>query len=69
MLTNDAEVLDYSYTVSAPLFKPLPYPTLDGIRATLDFIAEREPKARQAEPKDFVDVSLLEEIEKAGRKK
>lgn len=69
MLTSDAEVLDYSYNVSAPLFKPLPYPTLEGIRATLDFIAEREPKARQAEPKDFVDVSLLEEIEKAGHKK
>ncbi len=69
MLTGDAEVLDYSYNVSAPLFKPLPYPTLEGIRATLDFIAEREPKARQAEPKDFVDVSLLEEIERTGQKK
>ncbi|HEY1373612.1 MAG TPA: ABC transporter substrate-binding protein [Candidatus Binatia bacterium] len=69
MLTNDSEVLDYSYNVSAPLFKPLPYPTLEGIRATLDFIAEREPKARQAEPKDFVDISLLAEIEKAGHKK
>jgi NitT/TauT family transport system substrate-binding protein len=69
MLTKDMEVLEYSYNVSAPLFKPLPYPTMEGIRATLDFIAEREPKARQAEPKDFVDTSLLEEIERAERKK
>jgi NitT/TauT family transport system substrate-binding protein len=69
MLTNDAEVLDYSYNVSAPLFKPIPYPTLDGIRATLDFIAEREPRAKQAQAKDFVDTSLLEEIEKRSAQK
>ena len=64
MLTTDPEVLDYSYNVSAPLFKAIPYPTLDGIRATLDFIAERDPRARQAEARDFTDISLLEELEK-----
>ncbi len=69
MMTTDPQVLDYSYNVSAPLFKPIPYPTLDGIRATLDFIAEREPKAKQFQPTDFIDVSLLEEIEKSGPKK
>jgi len=69
MLINDPEVLDYSYNVSAPLFKPIPYPTLDGIRSTLDFIAEREPKAKQAQVKDFVDTSLLEEIEKRSAQK
>jgi NitT/TauT family transport system substrate-binding protein len=68
MLTNDAEVLDYSYNVSAPLFKPIPYPTLDGIRATLDFIAEREPKAKLAQATDFVDISLLQEIEKTQKR-
>jgi ABC-type nitrate/sulfonate/bicarbonate transport system substrate-binding protein len=64
MLTTDADVLEYTYNAAFPLFRMIPYPTPDGIQATLDFIAEREPKARQIPPKDFVDVSLLEEIEK-----
>jgi NitT/TauT family transport system substrate-binding protein len=67
MRTTDTDVLEYSYNAAAPLFRPLPYPTLEGIQATLDFLAEKEPKARQAQPKDFVDVSLLDEIARAGR--
>lgn len=67
MRTTDPDVLEYSYNTAAPLFRPLPYPTLEGIQATLDFIAEKEPKAKQAHPKEFVDVSLLDEIAKSGR--
>ena len=66
MQTNDADVLEYSYNAANPIFKTPPYPTLEGIRSTLDFLAEKEPKAKQAQVKDFVDLSLLEEIEKAG---
>jgi ABC-type nitrate/sulfonate/bicarbonate transport system substrate-binding protein len=69
MSTQDNVVLDYSYDTGLPLFRPLPYPTLEGIQAALDFLAEKEPKARQAQPKDFVDISLLQEIEKAGSRK
>jgi ABC-type nitrate/sulfonate/bicarbonate transport system substrate-binding protein len=66
MSTTDAVVLDYSYKVGEPLFRNPPYPTLEGIQAALDFLADKEPKAKQAQPKDFVDLSLLQEIEKAG---
>jgi NitT/TauT family transport system substrate-binding protein len=66
MQTTDAEVLEYSYNASNPVFRTPPYPTLEGIRATLDFLAEKEPKAKQAQPKEFVDLSLLEEIEKTS---
>lgn len=66
MRTTDPVVLDYSYNVGLPLFRTPPYPTLEGIQAVLDFLAEKEPKARQFQPKDFVDVSLLQEIEKAS---
>jgi len=64
MSTSDTVVLDYSYSVGQPLFKTPPYPTLEGIQAALDFLAEKEPKAKQFQPKDFVDLSLLQEIEK-----
>ncbi|TMA85291.1 MAG: ABC transporter substrate-binding protein [Deltaproteobacteria bacterium] len=69
MSTTDSVVLDYSYNVGQPLFRIPPYPTLEGIQAALDFLAEKDPKAKQAQPKDFVDISLLQEIEKAGAKK
>jgi NitT/TauT family transport system substrate-binding protein len=69
MSTNDNVVLDYSYNVGQPLFRTPPYPTLEGIQAALDFLAEKDPKTKQAQPKDFVDLSLLQEIEKTGAKK
>jgi hypothetical protein len=59
-------VLEYSYNAANPVFKAPPYPTLDGIRATLDFLAEKEPKAKQAQAKDFADLSLLEELDRAS---
>ena len=68
MSTNDQVVLDYSYNVGQPLFRNPPYPTLEGIQSALDFLADKEPKAKQAQPKDFVDLSLLQEIEKGGKK-
>ena len=67
MNTQDNVVLDYSYNTGEPLFRPIPYPTMEGIQAALDFLADKEPKAKQAQPKDFVDTSLLDEIAKAGR--
>lgn len=66
MRTTDSEVLEYSYNAAAPLFRAPPYPTLEGIQSTLDFLAEKEPKAKQAQPKDFVDTSLLDEMVKAS---
>ena len=66
MSTTDSVVLDYSYNVGQPLFRVPPYPTLEGIQAALDFLGEKEPKAKQFQPKDFVDTSLLQEIEKTA---
>ena len=65
MKTQDSVVLDYSYKTALPLFRPLPYPTLEGIQAALDFLADKEPKAKRAQPKDFVDTSLLDELARA----
>ena len=64
--TNDQEVLEYTYNAGLPLFHEIPYPTLSGIQAMLDFLGEKDAKARQAKPGEFVDISLLEEIERAG---
>ena len=67
MNTLDNVVLEYSYNTGEPLFRPIPYPTMEGIQAALDFLADKEPKAKQVQPRDFVDTSLLDELGKAGR--
>jgi len=64
--TTDREVLDYTYDSAVHLFQEMPYPTLQGIQSTLDFLGEKDPKARQAKPADFVDTTLLEDIQKSG---
>jgi NitT/TauT family transport system substrate-binding protein len=65
--TTDLEVLEHTYNAGFPLFKTPPYPSYEGIQATLDFMGETDPKAKRANPRDFVDTSLLEEIEISTR--
>jgi ABC-type nitrate/sulfonate/bicarbonate transport system substrate-binding protein len=67
MSTTDNVVLEYSYKVGLPLFRVPPRPTLEGLQAILDFLADKDPKAKLAQPKDFVDTSLLDEIAKSAR--
>ena len=58
--------MEYTYNSAVNLFQEMPYPTLQGIQSTLDFLGEKDPKARQAKPGEFVDTTLLAEIEKSG---
>ena len=69
MQTTDNDVLEYSYNAANPIFKTPPYPTVEGIRSTLDFLAEKDPKVKQAQVRDFADLSLLDEIERSEVRK
>ena len=62
------DILEKSYEVSTTetLFPRSEYPSLDAIRASLDQIAEDEPKAKLSKPENFVDTSFVGELEKAG---
>jgi hypothetical protein len=50
----------------SPIFPEAPYPTADGVKTMLDDIAGQNPKAAAADPKTFVDMSLVKEIEASG---
>jgi ABC-type nitrate/sulfonate/bicarbonate transport system substrate-binding protein len=63
---SDREVLKQSYSYLRPYFLKLPYPSTRAIKDTLDALAKDLPKAKDADPKDFVDNSILKEIEAAG---
>jgi ABC-type nitrate/sulfonate/bicarbonate transport system substrate-binding protein len=63
---NDAENLERTYTSFQPLFPEVPYPSTDGVKTLLDDIAVKTPKAADANPKEFVDGSFVEEMERTG---
>jgi ABC-type nitrate/sulfonate/bicarbonate transport system substrate-binding protein len=50
----------------AKYYESVPYPSLRGVETVLGFIEKDNPKAKGADPKMFVDDSLLHEIEASG---
>jgi len=63
---SDREVLKQSYTYLRPYFLKVPYPSARAIKDTLDVLAKDIPKAKDADPRDFIDNSVLKEIEASG---
>jgi hypothetical protein len=41
-------------------------PTPEGVKTMLDDLAPRDPRAAAADPKAFVDQSLIRELESSG---
>ena len=59
--------LERSYDLMATKFYDMPpYPSLRGVETVLGFVEKDNPKAKGADPKSFVDDSLLREIEASG---
>lgn len=63
---SDPEGLERAYQDYSAVFPEVPYPTPDGVKTMLDDLAPKNPKAGTADPKQFVDMSLVAEIEKTG---
>jgi NitT/TauT family transport system substrate-binding protein len=63
---SDPEVLDATYTAFVKSVAKKPYPTLKGIQFLLDEVAAKMPNAKSARPEQFVDLSLLQQLEKEG---
>jgi NitT/TauT family transport system substrate-binding protein len=47
-------------------YENVPYPSLRGVETVLGFVEKDNPKAKTADPKSFVDDSLLRELEQSG---
>jgi ABC-type nitrate/sulfonate/bicarbonate transport system substrate-binding protein len=63
---TDPEGLERAYRAYSGVFPQAPYPTADGVKTLLDDMAPRNPKAAAADPKTFVDMSFVQELEAAG---
>jgi NitT/TauT family transport system substrate-binding protein len=66
MRTTDPEVLDATYDWFVKRVSKKPYPTLKGIQYLLDEVASKLPNAKSAKPEQFVDLTLLQQLEKEG---
>ncbi len=66
MRLDDQEILNDTYSYFAPRFSFPPRVDMQGIKDTLDFYAETSPEMRGRKPEEFVDHSLLDELEKEG---
>lgn len=59
--------IEKSYDLLASrYYERAPYPSLKGVETVLEFLAIENPKAKGADPKSFMDDSIVREIEASG---
>lgn len=64
--TTDRAILEETQKVYASAFERIPYPDPEDMKLGLTQVAETNPRARVADPREFVDPRLLHEIEASG---
>jgi NitT/TauT family transport system substrate-binding protein len=65
--TDDKEILDDTYeSIVMTLVPEKPYPTLKGVQIILREFGVKDPAARSARPEQFVDTSVLKELDSSG---
>jgi ABC-type nitrate/sulfonate/bicarbonate transport system substrate-binding protein len=64
--TKDEKQIEDAYQTLREIVKPKPYPSIDGFKTIIKDASDRIPAAKNANPKDFIDASLLEELDRSG---
>ena len=65
--TDDKDILDDTYeSIIQTLVPEKPYPTLKGIQIILREFGAKDPAARSARPEQFVDLSIMKELDSSG---
>lgn len=65
--TDDKEVLDDTYeSIVQTLVPEKPYPTQKGVQIILRELGAKDPAARSARPEQFVDTSIVKELDSSG---
>jgi LysM repeat protein len=65
--TDDKDLLDDTYeSVLLTLVPEKPYPTLKGVQIILRELGAKDPAARSARPEQFVDTSIVKDLETSG---
>lgn len=64
--STDREILEETYRVFSALYEKVPYPAPEGIQPILDEIALQNPKAKSYKPEDFIDTTVVKQLEQSG---
>ena len=64
--TRDEKQLEDAYQTLREIVKPKPYPNMESFRTIFKDVSDRIPAAKTADPKEFVDISFLQELDKSG---
>jgi ABC-type nitrate/sulfonate/bicarbonate transport system substrate-binding protein len=64
---SQTKYLERSHALySSGYFENTPYVSLRGVNTLLEFLGKDNPKARTADPRSFIDNSLVKELDDAG---
>lgn len=63
---NDKDLLEGSYEIYRQDFIPAPYPIMQGLQPTYDYVAATKPEIKNHKPEEFMDPSFIAELEKSG---
>ena len=65
-VTDDDALEDTYQLFVVKYLKQAPYPSEAAVKTVLDYVGEKDPKARTANPKDFVDPRWVKELDDSG---
>ena len=63
---KDPEGLERAARAYAKIFPEVPTPSPEGVKTLLDDVAAQNPKAKGADPRQFVDLSFVRELDSSG---
>jgi ABC-type nitrate/sulfonate/bicarbonate transport system substrate-binding protein len=63
---SSREDTEYAYQLFAKWVDRNPRPKIDTLRTTLDAIKKNTPKAASADPAQFIDTSIMDQLAKEG---
>jgi ABC-type nitrate/sulfonate/bicarbonate transport system substrate-binding protein len=64
--TRDEKQLEDAYQTLREVVKPKPYPNMESFKTIFKDVSDRIAAAKTADPREFVDVSFLQELDKSG---
>jgi NitT/TauT family transport system substrate-binding protein len=64
--TRDEKQLEDAYQTLREVVKPKPYPNMESFKTIFKDVSDRIPAAKTADPREFVDISFLQELDKSG---
>ena len=63
---EDRDLLEKDFSIHSKFAQDTPYPSVEGVKTVLEELSGRLPKAKTANPKDFVDDRFVGELEESG---